>query len=130
MNQPLTRTDLSELERMLTESGVGSEEQIRQAATESNGLGLFIRSLIGLDRSAAKQALVGFLSGKALTANQIQFVDEIVNHLTEQGVMPIARLYESPYTDFSPRGVAGLFSSEQVDELERALNDVRQRAVA
>jgi type I site-specific restriction endonuclease len=54
---------------------------------ESHGLGLFVRSLVGLDRSAAKDALAGFLAGKALAANQIEFVNLIVNHLTEHGVM-------------------------------------------
>jgi hypothetical protein len=34
------------------------------------------------------------------------------------------------YTDFSPRGVEGMFSSDQVDHLVRILQDVRQRAVA
>jgi hypothetical protein len=39
---------------------------------------LFVRSLVGLDRQAAKDALAGFLSGKALSANQIEFVGLIV----------------------------------------------------
>ena len=36
---------------------------------------------------AAKEAFAGFLAGKTLTANQIEFVDLIVNHLTEHGLM-------------------------------------------
>ena len=55
-------------------------------------------------RQAAKNALGAFLAGGSLRANQIQFVDEIVDHLTEHGCMETARLYESPSTDFNPRG--------------------------
>jgi type I restriction enzyme, R subunit len=44
-------------------------------------LGLFVRSLVGLDREAAKSALGKFASGSTLTANQIEFVNEIVDHL-------------------------------------------------
>jgi type I restriction enzyme, R subunit len=44
-------------------------------------LGLFVSSLIGFDREAAKQALATFLSGKTLNSNQIKFIDLIVNHL-------------------------------------------------
>jgi type I restriction enzyme R subunit len=91
-NKPLTPADLSELERMLAESGVGAAEDIERAKAESHGLGLFVRSMVGMDREAAKQALAGFLAGEALGANQIEFVNLIVNHLTEHGVMEAARL--------------------------------------
>ena len=72
---------------------------MRKAADESHGLGIFARSLVGMDRSAAKEALSEFLAGKSLTASQIEFVNLVVNHLTEQGVMEAAMLYESPFTD-------------------------------
>jgi type I restriction enzyme, R subunit len=73
-NKPLTASDLLELERMLAESGVGARADIERAKLESCGLGLFVRSMVGLDRDAAKQALAGFLAGKTLGANQIEFV--------------------------------------------------------
>lgn len=130
MNRALTSTDLSELQRMLTENGVGAAEDIQRVAEESEGLGLFVRSLVGLDRHAAKEALAGFLNGKTWSANQIEFVNLIVNQLTEQGMMEPARLYESPFTDLTPRGPDGLFSSSQVDELVRILNSVRTMAIA
>jgi len=129
MNKALTTTDLAELQRMLTENGVGAAEDIQRAAEESQGLGLFVRSLVGLDRQAAKEALAGFLNGKMLSANQIEFVNLIVNHLTEHGVMDAARLYESPFTDLTPHGPDGLFSASQVDDLVRILNTVRAMAI-
>jgi type I restriction enzyme, R subunit len=85
MNKALTRSDLDELERMLTASGVGGDGDVQKAKEESHGLGLFVRSLVGLDREAAKQAFAGFLAGKTLNANQIEFVNLIVDHLTEHG---------------------------------------------
>jgi type I restriction enzyme R subunit len=130
MNRALAATDLAELERMLVESGVGAAEDIQRATGESQGLGLFVRSLVGLDREAAKEALAGFLIGKTLSANQIEFVNLIVNHLTEHGVMEAAMLYESPFTDLTPRGPDGLFSSVHVDELIKALEAVRATAMA
>lgn len=128
-NKQLTSSDLSELERILAESGVGGAEDIVRAKEESQGLGLFVRSLVGLDREVAKQELARFLSGKSLNSNQIEFTNMIVDYLTEHGVMDAALLYESPFTDITPQGPDELFTSEQVDELVSLLESVYARAV-
>ena len=46
-NQPLTATDLAELERILIESGIGTSEHLHRARVEDDGFGLFVRSLVG-----------------------------------------------------------------------------------
>ena len=130
LNQPLTSSDLSELERMMLAAGVGTPDDITRAKEKSSGLGVFIRSLIGLDREAAKQAFSEFLSGGTTTANQVEFVNMIVDYLTENGVMDPKLLYESPFTDKSPRGPEGVFSSVQVDQLVAVLTEIRERAAA
>ena len=130
MNRPLTASDLAELERMLIESGVGAAEALRRASDEANGLGLFVRSLVGLDRGAAKEAMASFTADKHLSANQLEFINLIVDHLTEHGVVETARLYESPFTDLTPRGPDGLFSAGEVDALVASLEAVRTRAIA
>jgi type I restriction enzyme R subunit len=128
-NRPLTSSDISELERILVESGVGTPADLQRAA-QTNGLGLFVRSLVGLDRGAAKEAFALFLTGKPLTANQIEFVNMIVNHFTENGAMDPALLYSSPYTDFSPRGVDGVFAAPAAAEIVSILRSVSRTAAA
>jgi type I restriction enzyme R subunit len=98
-NEPLTPSDLAELEAMLVEAGTGSAEDVERAKQESTGLGLFVRSLVGLDREAAKHAFGSFLHENALGANQIEFVNLIIDHLTQCGWMPPSALYESPFID-------------------------------
>jgi type I restriction enzyme R subunit len=129
-NQPLTALDLTELERMLCESGVAKLDHLEKAKLECEGLGLFVRSLVGMDREAAKLALNAFTKGKTLTANQIEFVNLIVDHLTDHGTMKPELLYESPFTDLNPQGPEGVFNSDQVEELIDLLSEVRARAVA
>jgi type I restriction enzyme R subunit len=130
LNKPLTAGDLAELERMLVESRLGAVEDIRRASEKSQGLGLFVRSLVGLDRSAAKEAMASFIVNKTLSANQIEFVNLVVDDLTEYGILEPSRLYESPFTDITPRGPDGLFSPSQVDELLVVLDQVRRTATA
>jgi type I restriction enzyme R subunit len=65
-----------------------------------------------------------------MTANQIEFVNLIVNYLTEHGVMDTSLLCESPFTDLTPQGPDGIFTSTQVDELISLLVQVRQMATA
>ena len=129
-NQPLTATDLAELERLLINSGTGTAEDVARAGQESHGLGLFVRGLVGLDREAATQALNGFVAGKSLSANQLEFVNLVVIHLTERGVMDAGLLYEPPFTSYAPQGPDVLFTSAQIDELFGVLEQVRATALA
>ena len=53
----------------------------------------------------------------------------MVEELTANGVMEVARLYESPFTDSAPNGPDSLFTDAQVDDFVAVLNDVRTRAL-
>jgi type I restriction enzyme, R subunit len=127
-NQPLTPTDLSELERILLEAGIGTPEHLEQAKEMNQGLGLFIRSLVGLNREAAKQAFGQFLSGSTASADQIEFINLIIDYLTHHGVIDPGLLYESPFTDINAQGPEGVFAPEQIDELFSVLENIRAAA--
>ena len=128
-NEQLTPQDLAELERIFEDEGIAGPEDLERIRNEG-GIGLFIRSLVGLDREAAKQALAGFIDGRELTANQIEFINLIIDHLTERGLMDPRRLYESPFTDFDDQGVTGVFSLEDAKLLVQVLKQVEARAAA
>ena len=129
-NKPLTAGDLADLERMLGEAGVGRAADIDRAREQAHGLGVYVRGMVGLDRDAATDALAGFIAGRTLTANQLDFLNLIVNYLTEHGVMDAGRLYESPFTEIAPLGPESLFSGEDINALVAVLDRVRATASA
>lgn len=128
-NKQLNAADLTALERMLLESGAGEEADIARAAEDAHGLGLFVRSLVGLDREAATEAFSGFLADTTFTVDQIRFVNLIVEHLTDNGVMEARRLYESPFTDHAPHGPDMIFPDDVLDGLILTLDSVRAHAL-
>lgn len=130
MNEPLESFDIEELERILVQSGAGGPEDLARAAEESRGLGLFVRSLVGLDQGAAKQALSGFIAGKNFSSQQIEFINLIIDHLTERGVVESVALYESPFTDLAPHGPEELFGAAMSEELFQTLAAIRANAAA
>jgi type I restriction enzyme, R subunit len=63
-----------------------------------------------------------------VTANQIEFVNLMVNHLTQRGWMEPSLLYESPFSDLNSRGVEGVFASNEIVQLLAVLTSIRQNA--
>jgi type I restriction enzyme R subunit len=127
-NRPLTGSDLAELERMLVEAGIGDGADFARAREEAKGLGSFIRSLVGLERSAASDAFAAFIADRTLNADQLHFVNLVIEHLTENGLMDPGLLYESPFTDVVPQGPEGIFPEEDVSELVATIDGVRANA--
>ena len=97
---------------------------------DPGSLGIFIRRLVGLDRVAAKDALAGFLDQRPYSADQIEFVNLVIDELAAIGVIEPRRFYEAPFTDLSPQGPHALFETGDVDRLLDVVADVRKRASA
>ncbi len=126
-NRQLTGEDLSALETMLVAAGAGEGELARAS---EGGLGLFVRSLIGLDRAAANEAFAEFLDGERFTVDQVRFVGLIIEELTANGTVEPGRLYESPFTDHAPTGPDQVFPSADVDVIFDRLAEITRHAVA
>jgi type I restriction enzyme R subunit len=124
----LTPTDLAELEKIFVEAG--ANDASLAAIRADGGLARFVRSLVGLDREAAKQAFSEFFQQRRLSADQFEFLDLIIDHLTARGVMDPKLLYEAPFTDFDSKGVEGVFEHSDVLRLVKILRDVEPRSAA
>jgi type I restriction enzyme, R subunit len=130
-NKPLTPMDLSELERFVYESdAVGSREKFEEGFGSDWPLTVFIRSLVGLDRNAAKEAFGQFLDENRYNSQQIRFVEMIIERLTRGGVLDPGMLYEPPFTGVHKNGLDGPFGDDEAERIISALEEVNLRAVA
>lgn len=116
-NEPLGPGDLDELRSIFVANGVGSVEDLDTAAERAGSFVAFVRSIIGLDRIAATKAFERFLSGDTFTANQIRFVEKIIDYLAENGSIDAAAVYRAPFTDISQSGPESLFADQDADAL-------------
>jgi type I restriction enzyme R subunit len=128
--KPLTPSDLNELEKMLLDAGVGEAGDIARAREASHGFGRFVRSLVGLDRAAVSDAFAEFLAAGTATAAQIEFINMVIEHLTDQGGMDPELLYEPPFTGVAPTGPEHLFDEGKVVKLFAKIKAINESAVA
>jgi type I restriction enzyme, R subunit len=125
-NQPLTASDLQELEKMLVKVGDEDGESLLKgmlAQSRAPSLVHFVRGLVGMDRAAAQAAFSKLLSNQSLTPPQIRFVEMIIEQLTARGVIEPGALYEAPFTGLHAGGPDGLFAgrSEMITGIFQAI---------
>ena len=97
-NQPLTETDIENLEHILWKE-LGSKDDYEKEYGHKP-LGEFVREIVGLDMNAAKEAFSEFLDDTNLDSRQIYFVNQIVEYIVHNGMMKdLSVLQESPFTD-------------------------------
>lgn len=117
-NLPLTDEDLNQLEEILFSSeAVESRDRFEEVYGKSVSLKLFIRQIVGLDRNTAKAAFAKYLENSYFSANQIRFVENIIDYLTQNGVMNPGLLYEPPFTDIHDEGLDGVFKDDEADDI-------------
>jgi type I restriction enzyme R subunit len=128
-NKQITSADLAELEQVFLDNGFGTEADIEQAKTEHGGLGLFLRSLTGLDREAASEAFDQFQAGKNLTASQLHFLNLPIDVIAANGLIDVGALWQPPFRSLAPTGPEHLFSGDEVDSMVAIVKNIRTAAV-
>lgn len=128
-NKPLTPTDLEQLEDFLFQAEAAeSRQRFAECYGEGVSLPRFIRSLVGLDRSAAKEAFARFLDQGRFSSSQIRFVEMIIDRLTASGAIDPERLYEAPFTALHHDGLDGLFPDAEANALIQLIESINRAA--
>jgi type I restriction enzyme R subunit len=116
LNEPLSAADLARLEQILVAIGAEDGKSLLAgllSRSEAPTLAYFVRSLVGLDRSAAQATFAEYLSDRRLTSRQMRFIELIVEQLTARGVIEASALYEPPFSDVHVGGPDELFAGHE-----------------
>ena len=127
-NQPITQAEVNELQRILFD---GDERGTLDNYKEIYGdqpLGRFIRSIVGLEIGAAQAAFSEFFQSGNLSADQMKFIDNIIQHLNRNGTIDKTLLFEPPFTETSDQGLVGVFDDSQAVKIIRLLDGINKNA--
>ena len=92
-------------------------------------LGVFIRSIVGLDIKAANDAFSDFIQKGNLRADQMTFIKNIISFLEKNGVIDKRMLFEPPFTDINDQGLLGVFDDASATKIISIVDEINGNAV-
>jgi type I restriction enzyme R subunit len=127
-NLPITPAEIELLEQFLFNEALESKERFTKEYG-AQPLGKFVRNIIGLDIEVVNKLFADFISTGNLNANQITFIQKIIDYLTKKGVIDKKLLTQFPFNENHDRGIFGIFTEDdKVYEIVRVLDEVNQNA--
>nr|WP_294897168.1 DEAD/DEAH box helicase family protein [uncultured Pedobacter sp.] len=87
---------------------------------------IFIRSIIGLDVQAAKALFAEFINHPGINATQMNFMNTLINYLSQNGTIDQAMLFERPFTDIDQNGILGLFEEDDARKIINIIDRFNQ----
>ncbi|WP_026713743.1 DEAD/DEAH box helicase family protein [Flavobacterium daejeonense] len=128
-NIPITPSELELLEQFLMQEAESKERLFKEY--EEQPLGMFVRKILGLDIEAANKHFAAFIQEENLNANQITFVNTIIDYLNKNGVLDTKMLTQSPFNAQNDNGIIGIFQDEdtKIHKIISLLKVVNQNAL-
>lgn len=127
-NKPITTAELMVLENLLFD---GDERGTKEDFTESYGeqpLGQFVRSIIGLDVTASNEAFSEFIQTGNFSADQMTFINSIINFLEVNGTIEPKMLFEAPFNEMHDQGVMGMFNDTNARKVIDIVKEINENA--
>jgi len=127
-NKPITEKEIQSLEDILfDEETIGTKDDYVKTYGDKP-LGVFIRQIVGLDITVAKEAFADFIQAGTLSADQMTFIDTIITYLTKNGVIDKKMLFEPPFTNLHDQGLFGIFDDAEVTNVLKLIDRVNDNA--
>jgi len=127
-NERITEEELHQLEDILFDGeNCGTREEYKENYGDQP-LGTFIRSILGMDIEAANAAFADFINSSSLSADQMTFINKIIQFLTKNGRIEKRMLFEPPFTEQHQDGVIGMFDDAQATKIISIVQEVNENA--
>ena len=129
-NKPITEMELDLLEELLFDGKIVGTKQDYLEHYGDKPLGEFIRSILGLDIAAAQEAFADFIQAGNLHADQLTFINQIIQYLTTNGTIDKSLLFEAPFTNLHDQSLFGIFDDVAVAQVIKLIDVVNHNAWA
>ncbi len=125
-NIPLNEGDYKTLEKIFTgELGTKADYETNFQDTP---FGLLVRKVAKMEREAALKAFSSFINEQNLNANQIVFVNKVIDYIEQNGyVENIAELTKPPFD--KPQSFIKLFDTDKQKKFVNIINEVKDNAI-
>jgi type I restriction enzyme R subunit len=128
-NSPITAKELKLLEDILFDADERGTKEDFVTEFGEEPLGVFIRSIIGLDVKIAQNAFADFLQAGSLRADQMTFIQNIISYLTKNGTIEPSMLFEPPFTDMNDQGLMGIFEDGDAHKVISIIERINENAL-
>ena len=129
-NKPITETEINALESILFNGVTVGTKQDYIDTYGDKPLGVFIRSIVGLEVAAAQDTFAEFIQTGSLKADQMTFINNIISYLTKNGMIDKAMLFKPPFTNIHQDGLIGLFDDASANKVIQLVHEVNENALA
>lgn len=127
-NQTITVEELNQLEQLLFEGDISAKQKFKDAYGDKP-LGVFIRSLLGMDINAAKEAFSEFISKGSLNGDQIKFINTIIDFFSVSGTLDQKMLFDKPFTEINDMGLTGVFNEGESIKILSIVDRINKNAL-
>lgn len=125
-NQPISAAEYKELERIFTEE-LGTVEDYHNNYQDTP-FGLLIRKIAKMDRDSAYAAFSTFIAEERPNADQIQFIEQVVDYVVENGyINNVIDLMKAPFDRPYKFGV--LFNRNEQIKFVQIINSFKANAL-
>ncbi|WP_262711121.1 type I restriction-modification enzyme R subunit C-terminal domain-containing protein [Pedobacter frigidisoli] len=124
-NQPISGDELAQIKNLLFEEDPEAASHLDEALNGENFV-LFIRSIIGLEASVAKEMFADFINRPNISAEQMTFMNTLIDYLTQNGTINKSMLFDRPFTDINQNGILGLFEDEDAFKIIKIIDGLNQ----
>lgn len=124
-NIPLNEADYKTLEKIFT-GELGTKEDYEKSFKDTP-FGLLVRRIAKMEREAALKAFSSFINEQNLNANQIVFVNKVIDYIEQNGyVENLAELTKPPFD--KPQSFIKLFDADKQKKFVHIINEVKDNA--